>query len=757
MPHTSLALYMQAQRQRYVSTLPEKIVALEAALRQIGSTGNTEAAVSALAQAHKLAGSGGTFGFPAVSDAAAGIEKILSGIDIAARRPPNEAVRDALDAGLRALQAALASAGQRLAAQAAPAADTTARDDAPLLGTRPARLVYIVESDQQAASELAAQLGRSGYQSRVFDHPVPPAQDRPAVILANIAFSADPLLALHAMATQAPERLAAIPVIFMSGDSGFQARLEAVRAGAIGYFPQPLDLRALVTLLDRVTSGEPARPYRVLIVEDDETLAAVYAGVLQSAGIETAIVTDPSQVMAPLIDFQPDLITCDIHMPQCNGIELAALIRQQQAFVRIPIVFLSTETSLDQQAQALKQGGDDFIIKPVEPAALIAAAQSRARRYRSLLAAEDTLRISEERFRLVFETSLDGFIQGLADGTVVSANPAACTMLRMSEQQIRAVGIAGLVDPADSRVAAMLRQTGGHGELRCVRGDGTRFPVEVSSSRHVSSNGDMQVSVILRDITERKLAEQQIMRLNAELESRVERRTAELTAANEELQAFSHSLAHDLRQPFIAINGLTSLLERELAAGVSERGKHYLNRIRAGVSQMDARTDNLLALAQLSRTHIRREQVDLGAMAGKVLKTLQRRDPERVVHLHVQEPLAAQADAGLMLLLLNILLGNAWKFTSRQASAEISVGAEASPDGDMIFFVKDTGAGFDMAYADKLFGPFQRLHSPGEFAGVGIGLATARRIVTRHGGRIWAASAPGEGARFDFTLGQSAR
>ena len=742
---------MQAQRQRYVSTLPGKIAALETALRQIGSTGNTEAAVSALALAHTLAGSGGTFGFPAVSDAAAGIEKILSGIDVAARQPLNEAVRGALDAGLRALQAALASA-----TQAAPAADTTARDDAPLLGARPARLVHIVESDQQAASELAAQLGRSGYQSRVFDHPVPPAQDRPAAILANIAFSADPLLALHAMAAQAPEGLAAIPVIFMSGDSGFQARLEAVRAGAIGYFPQPLDLHALVALLDRVTSGEPARPYRVLIVEDDETLAAVYAGVLQSAGIETAIVTDPSQVMAPLIDFQPDLITCDIHMPRCNGIELAALIRQQQAFVRIPIVFLSTETSLDQQAQALKQGGDDFIIKPVEPAALIAAAQSRARRYRSLLAAEDTLRISEERFRLVFETSLDGFIQGLADGTVISANPAACAMLRMSEQQIKAVGVAGLVDPADLRVAAMLGQTGGRGELRCVRGDGTRFPVEVSSSRHVSSNGDMQVSVILRDITERKLAEQQIMRLNAELESRVERRTAELTAANEELQAFSYSLAHDLRQPFIAINGLTSLLERELAAGASERGKHYLQRIRAGVSQMDARTDNLLALAQLSRTHIRREQVDLGAMAGKVLKTLQRRDPERVVHLHVQEPLTAQADAGLLLLLLNILLGNAWKFTSLQASAEISVGAEAGADGDMIFFVKDSGAGFDMAYANKLFGPFQRLHSPGEFAGAGIGLATARRIVTRHGGRIWATSAPGEGARFDFTLGQNA-
>ena len=183
----------------------------------------------------------------------------------------------------------------------------------------------------------------------------------------------------------------------------------------------------------------------ILIIEDDETLASFYAGVLQSAGMQTCVVTEPRQVMAPLADFQPDLITCDIHMPQCNGIELATLIRQQPEFVRVPIIFLSAETSLDQQAQALRQGGDDFITKPVSPETLVSAAQSRARRHRSLLAAEDTLRISEERFRLVVETSLDGFLQSLPDGMVVAANQAACTMFGMSEQQIRAGGIAGLV------------------------------------------------------------------------------------------------------------------------------------------------------------------------------------------------------------------------------------------------------------------------------------------------------------------------
>jgi PAS domain S-box-containing protein len=718
MPQTSLALFMQTQRQLYLARLPEKVAALDAALQQLGSTGDAAAALAALAQAHQLVGSGGTFGFPAVSQAAAAIEKILSGL-AGVERPLGAPERSALGAGLQALKAAQLATGVT-----PPTASDLAGADTAFAPPRPTRLVFIVEPDQQAASQLAAQLGRSGYQSRIFDRPPLPAQERPAAILAQIAFSADPLLARQAV--------------------------DGEWAGI------PLDLQALVTLLDRVTSGEPARPYRVLIVEDDEALANFYAGVLQSAGIETAVVTDPSQVMGPLIDFEPDLITCDIYMPQCNGMELAALIRQQQAFVRIPIVFLSSETSLDKQAQALKQGGDDFITKPVAPAVLIAAAQSRARRYRSLLAAEDTLRISEERFRLVFETSLDGFIQGLADGTVISANQAACTMLRMDEQQIKAAGLAGLVAAGDPRLADLLGQTSRsgkfRGELSCVRGDGTHFPVEVSSSQHISSNGDTQVSVILRDITERKFAEQQILQLNAELETRVERRTAELTAANQELQTFSHSLAHDLRQPYIAINGLTSLLEREVAGCVSERGKHYLSRIHASVSQMNERTDSLLALAQLSRVQTRREQLDLGAMASKVLRKLQQQDPERTVHAHVQQPLPVQADAGLLLQLLNILLGNAWKFSSGQASADITVGAEVGPAGETVFFVKDSGAGFDMAYVANLFGAFQRLHDPSEFAGAGMGLATARRIVTRHGGRIWASSAPGEGACFCFTL-----
>lgn len=747
MPSTSLTHYMQTQRALYAAQLPDKIAALESALRHPDA--GHEAALAALAQAHRLAGSGGTFGFPEVSRAAAGIERILSD-NTHTPGFPDEAARAELAAGLTALKAALAAG---LTANGPHAVATTV-EESPTGPAPSARLLYIIEPDAQVAGQLAEACARNGYQCRIFDQPadarLAAAGELPVAMIAAIAFPEETLQALQTAAAADDGR--DIPLVFMNGDTDFQTRLKAVRAGAAGYFPQPVDAMAVLALLDRVASSEPTRPYRVLLVEDDASLASFYAGVLATAGMETRIVTEPAHIMAPLMEFEPDLITCDINMPQCNGIELATLIRQQPEFLRIPIVFLSGETDLDKQAQALRQGGDDFITKPVTPAALVSAAQSRARRYRSLLAADDTLRISEERFRLVFESSLDGFIQGFTNGSVASANPAACQMLQMNEQQIRAAGITGIVDKADARLMTALRQTGGRGELNCVRGDGTRFPAEISVSQHVSRGGDIQISVVLRDITDRKLAEQQIMQMNAELESRVEKRTAELSAATQELQTFSQALAHDLRQPYIAINGMTRLLEKEMAGTVNDRAGHYLQRIRAGVNQMNERTDSLLALAQLSRMQTRREQVDLGAIAATVMKTLQEQDRARKVRTHILPLPTVQADAGLLLHLMNILLSNAWKFTSRQAQAEITVGSEQRQDGETIFFVRDNGVGFDMAYADKLFTAFQRLHSPGEFAGTGTGLATARRIVMRHGGRIWADSATGEGAVFHFTL-----
>ena len=371
-------------------------------------------------------------------------------------------------------------------------------------------------------------------------------------------------------------------------------------------------------------------------------------------------------------------------------------------------------------------------------------------------AAQFALQASEDHFRHLFESSLDGILQALPDGSVLYANPAACQMLALTQTEIRQRGRAGLMDPEDSRFHIFMGQalmTGqARGQLTMIRGDGSRFECELSSSLYLSRAGESCTNIFLRDVTKRKMAEAEITALNDELEDRVQRRTAQLEAANKELEAFSYSVAHDLRSPLNSIDGFSHLLAKAINADKPERSKHYLDRIRAGVRQMGALTDGLLALAHLSRAKLRVETVDLSDIADRVLQDFRERDTGRVVRTHVSRGLSAVGDPALLHQVMENLIGNAWKFTGNGSVAEIWIGSAACENEPLVYFVKDNGAGFDMAYADKLFGTFERLHSPDEFPGTGIGLATSRRIVTRHGGRIWAEGHVGRGASFYFTI-----
>jgi light-regulated signal transduction histidine kinase (bacteriophytochrome) len=236
---------------------------------------------------------------------------------------------------------------------------------------------------------------------------------------------------------------------------------------------------------------------------------------------------------------------------------------------------------------------------------------------------------------------------------------------------------------------------------------------------------------------------------------------AALRLSNQELEAFSYSVSHDLRSPLNTIDGFSRLLAKQLAtqsagdAGdAGEKVAHYLSRIQAGVAQMGQLIEDLLSLSQVTRAQLRTEPVDLSVMAHSLLDDWQARQPERQVAVHVESGLQAEADGRLVRVVMENLLSNAWKFTSQRppAQAEIRIGQTMDAVGLPVFFVQDNGAGFDMAYADKLFSPFQRLHAVSEFSGTGIGLATVSRVIKRHGGSLWAEAIPGAGATFFFTL-----
>lgn len=286
------------------------------------------------------------------------------------------------------------------------------------------------------------------------------------------------------------------------------------------------------------------------------------------------------------------------------------------------------------------------------------------------------------------------------------------------------------------------------------RKDGSGFPVEYWSHPMYRDGVLIGAVVTFIDITERKRTEARIRQLNVELEQRVKERTAELEVANKELEAFSYSVSHDLRAPLRAIDGFSQAMIEDYGKQLDATGNSYLARVRAGAQNMGALIDDMLKLARVTRAPLQAETVDVTAMAHAIVARLREGDPARQAEVAIADGMRIHADPGLLHIALENLLGNAWKYTSKTPDAHISLDVECQGD-EVVFCVCDNGAGFDMKFADKLFGAFQRFHRKEDFEGTGIGLATVARIIHRHGGRVWAEAEPGKGAAFFFALGNS--
>ncbi|MCK7579666.1 MAG: PAS domain S-box protein [Chromatiales bacterium] len=374
--------------------------------------------------------------------------------------------------------------------------------------------------------------------------------------------------------------------------------------------------------------------------------------------------------------------------------------------------------------------------------------------------AEQALRASEARLRTILETEPECVKILAANGTLLEMNPAGLAMLEadsVAQLQGRTVAtfVTGEQRAAFVELGRRVIENGESGrlEFEIVGLKGTRRWLETNAvPLRDEVTGETRLLGVTRDITERRRAEEGIRTLNAELEQRVKDRTAELEAANRELEAFSYSVSHDLRAPLRAIDGFSRVLVEDHASHLDAEAQDYLNRVRNAVQRMGVLIDDLLDLSRVGRAAMHVTAVDLSSLAAEAVAQLRHGDPARTVEVDIAPGITAQGDPRLLRVVLENLLGNAWKYTGRTAAAHIAF-ATGTSNGQRVYRIADNGAGFDMQYADKLFRPFQRLHTLQEFPGSGVGLATVARIVHRHGGRVWAEGEPGRGASFFFTLG----
>lgn len=383
-------------------------------------------------------------------------------------------------------------------------------------------------------------------------------------------------------------------------------------------------------------------------------------------------------------------------------------------------------------------------------ASILVRTQSRAQALAERMT--EDFRRSEERFRIAVEHSAIGKALLDREERIVGANAALAKIVKRDSDSLLGTMLSSLFAEGDATETVDehgIRRT----NRQIVRQDGDVREVQLTFSPIPGNIGqDVTGLVQVEDITERVRAEARVHALNRTLEARVALRTRELSQANQELEAFAYSVSHDLRAPLRAIDGFSRILAERYARVLDEEGVDYLSRVRKAASRMGELIDALLKMSRVGRGEMRLERLDVSRIAAEVVEELRLATPERKVDVVIAPDMAVEGDAALVRNLLGNVLGNAWKFTRDRENARVEIGTTGVDEGMVEFYVRDNGAGFTQEYADKLFRPFQRLHRQEEFAGHGIGLASVKRIVERHGGEVRAEGREGEGATFYFTL-----
>jgi len=481
----------------------------------------------------------------------------------------------------------------------------------------------------------------------------------------------------------------------------------------------------------------PEEKVNILLVDEDENRLLELENMLSSLDQNLVKAHSGSEALGALIDQDFAVAVLDARMPSMDGFETAAMIRQREKPAHLSVIFVvppdCSETHL---LRGCSLGVVDYIYTPIVPEML----RAKVAVYVELKLQRERLDAEAKRNRF-FSLSLDLLsIVGL-DGYFRQLNPSWERTLGYTNEELTSRPFREFVHPDDheATLAAMRKLAAGElvirFENRYRAKDGSYRWLEWNATPHVE---EQIIYAVAHDVTERKQAE-----------------TA-LVAAMQELESFSYSVSHDLRAPLRSIDGFSQALEEDCFERLDETGRRHLARIRSASRYMGQLIEALLRLSRVARMELHSSVVDLSKLARMVARDLAERDSGRRVEFAIAGGVSALGDANLLRVVLENLLGNAWKFTDKREDARIEFGVETGR-GAPVYWVRDNGAGFDMQYVGKLFSPFQRLHPASEFPGTGIGLATVRRVVHRHAGRVWAESAAGQGTTIRFTLGNAAQ